>query len=896
MKKISIRQINITIGLVAAVLMAGYLYYTNIISADIRGNQLIHIQGQVQESIDNQLKPITNSVELNLKNSSQNIIATAETSPNGLYNFTNLAQGSYSIETTDNTIYFSFVIPTITNVNNVETYNLIKHSQSSYQLDTAVSGTAGNIIGLTKSDHKWVDISLPVSLLLTNVVGISQSDSKFIVGSDRGRLFKTVNGGVSWREVTPDYITGIKENIGLQVSADGSTIVATDDALKTFYVSSNEGETWQQFKTSFPLLSVYFSDKNNGIALSAFQIYRTSNGGRSWGVERIISTQSAVSCNKTETTEDAEKTLWSWDPQGDPPIVVGHNGYILKYNSSEKYWESSSPYTYWCLNAVSSTQKNFAMVGGAHGILKRGEGDSYTTINNYPNINIIDIAMKNIYEGYMLKGSGNSEDDEHLDMNGNLFYTNSGGSQWKNVDTLLGYRYLDIYTKKMNSSFGSTYLPIDLPDIWIATNDGIWFSLAADSDDWQRTPTGITSELNKLSLFPLSSPTQTGFALSTRAELTDMFGSVMTKTIEGGYSWKLISNSDYSWTDAIMFDEKSAWLLGINQDKHEGSVLLTKDRGETMSEKYTYSYDDENYEYNRLQTSGDYTIATSSILGTLRNNKILVMNNNSEVVTQKSITINPDLINYNVMLLSDGTIIDLTSDGIYTGNISQASNIISLSKTSDYRIGNINKNIFSVSLRDDSVWLMAENGLNIVEDKGNFWSAEISEPFEHSKITSIFSLSKDVAWIGGRNGEVYYTQDRGETWHDISFKRERINKIIVNNDYNGQNITLNSPPDVYLTNPEQGTNRTVNLKKNQSSAKGILKATASDSDGIKEVLFYNDSEQIGSDTSPNQKGDYTLEVVLTANQIYKFSAIAVDNKGKKSAQTPIATVTVNKKK
>ena len=105
----------------------------------------------------------------------------------------------------------------------------------------------------------------------------------FVGGSSGGEIYKTTDGGATWRSKTPtqrpSYLTSvffIDQNTGFAVR-DAGTILRTADG----------GDTWMQMNTiQYSCRSVYFPYASNGyIACLAGIILKTNNGGITWKVQ-----------------------------------------------------------------------------------------------------------------------------------------------------------------------------------------------------------------------------------------------------------------------------------------------------------------------------------------------------------------------------------------------------------------------------------------------------------------------------------------------------------------------------------------------------------------------------------------------------------------------------------
>ena len=153
-------------------------------------------------------------------------------------------------------------------------------------------GNTGYITGdyvLLKSDDNgatWFQLYLPFQNLLNGVTAFFLDESKgFVTGGD-GYLVYTADGGHSWDiRTTGNYHDAIRdpwffdENKGLAFA--GGTI---------FKKTSDGGRTWEWVNvgTNPQWTSIWFLNNKDGFMTSAYNTYRTKDGGKSWtGVPEV---------------------------------------------------------------------------------------------------------------------------------------------------------------------------------------------------------------------------------------------------------------------------------------------------------------------------------------------------------------------------------------------------------------------------------------------------------------------------------------------------------------------------------------------------------------------------------------------------------------------------------
>ena len=120
---------------------------------------------------------------------------------------------------------------------------------------------------------------LPRGVLLLD--GVSRGDLRVAVG-DRGRIFRSDDGGASWEEV-PSPATRLLTAVD---ALDGERLLAVGHDA-TVIGSRDGGRTWEMLRTDpeeeAPLLDVLYLDIDHAVAVGAYGLFlETFDGGVTW--------------------------------------------------------------------------------------------------------------------------------------------------------------------------------------------------------------------------------------------------------------------------------------------------------------------------------------------------------------------------------------------------------------------------------------------------------------------------------------------------------------------------------------------------------------------------------------------------------------------------------------
>jgi photosystem II stability/assembly factor-like uncharacterized protein len=146
------------------------------------------------------------------------------------------------------------------------------------------------------------------------------------VGGSKGSVFRTVNGGNTWENVSPPDTTGLLFRDVEAFDRNHALVLSIGDAdASRIYRTEDGGQTWTQTFTNSDAAAFYdcmaFSDRQHGMALSdpvggKFRIITTNNGGRSWtvaptdGMPDALTGEFAFAASGTCLTTNGKHDAW----------------------------------------------------------------------------------------------------------------------------------------------------------------------------------------------------------------------------------------------------------------------------------------------------------------------------------------------------------------------------------------------------------------------------------------------------------------------------------------------------------------------------------------------------------------------------------------------------------
>jgi gliding motility-associated-like protein len=113
------------------------------------------------------------------------------------------------------------------------------------------------------------------------------------VSGNRGAVYKTINGGTTWTDISPFPALNTTMNYTEIFALDDNTVFVTGNGFprKVVYRSVNGGTTWTDITNNLATLpvgnlnAILMHDVNNGYVGTPGSMVSTNNGGATWNME-----------------------------------------------------------------------------------------------------------------------------------------------------------------------------------------------------------------------------------------------------------------------------------------------------------------------------------------------------------------------------------------------------------------------------------------------------------------------------------------------------------------------------------------------------------------------------------------------------------------------------------
>lgn len=181
-------------------------------------------------------------------------------------------------------------------------------------------------VGSTSAEGRRADPATQPAELMprasrTLVLDVVQTTSRGVAVGERGHVLVSESRR-DWRQVpTPTRSTlTAAAAIGDRVWAVGhdGVIIHSEDGGMTWTlqrVASYDPDS-EGLHNGTPLLDVYFFDASNGLAVGAYaQLLRTSDGGRNWSEQTLLSDLPAPAATSAPAPSDEDDESWTFDAE-----------------------------------------------------------------------------------------------------------------------------------------------------------------------------------------------------------------------------------------------------------------------------------------------------------------------------------------------------------------------------------------------------------------------------------------------------------------------------------------------------------------------------------------------------------------------------------------------------
>jgi len=413
--------------------------------------------------------------------------------------------------------------------------------KSSYFINKNVGYLAGQsyskngiILKTTDGGNTWINKDSGISCIIINSIAFSDTSIGYAVG-DSGKIFKTINSGISWTAqssgdtTTLTSVCFIDSLTGFAVSSNGK-IIKTIDGGKNWITSSSKNA---------PLNSIYFFDANTGFATGMQgTILSTTDGGKNWSKQT------------TNTISTLNSIIFIDSKTG---FAVGKFGKTLKTTDGGKTWTSTASASENDLLSVDFINTNNGLIVGLNGtILKTTDGGkTLTTLTANTSNSLNSVRMLNSNVAY-IAGS-----------NGTILQTTNGGSKWSLLNSGTTKNLRSLYFTDVNIGYA-------------VGDSGIILKTTNGGSQWDQQSSGTTSTLYSI-FFPVN---DTGYAVSDS-------GKIVTTT-DGGKTWILSQPTSigpyYNLRSVYFTDSKTGYVAGPGSN-----LYSTKDGGVSWMFESAYS-------------------------------------------------------------------------------------------------------------------------------------------------------------------------------------------------------------------------------------------------------------------------------------------------------------------
>ena len=374
----------------------------------------------------------------------------------------------------------------------------------------------------------------------------------FVVGPGGG-IFKTVNGGESWKRVNSQvegeeyYLNNIfflNEQKGWVGGFDNDFSSYTPAPL--FYTNDG-GETWTEVDWVDDerfLDQITFYDENLGYAIGRTNggVYRTTDGGSSW--EALFGESIRSALFGIDATDD--QNAWA----------VGADGAILATSNGGENWNVQNSDALKTLRDIQflDTQNGWAVGDNGTVITTTNGGENWTIVETGVDENLRSIKMLNPTNGWIVG-------DNSL-----VLKTSDGGDSWESESLFPDD------TLQLNS-----IVFIDDSKGWLGGEEGTILHTADGGETWNSQETGLLDfDINDFFFLDENN----GWAVCSGGA-SNVFGRII-RTQDGGTTWEQVAtNFPYAFYAVHFVSPTKGWIAGFGFSGN--NLLVTNDGGETWN-------------------------------------------------------------------------------------------------------------------------------------------------------------------------------------------------------------------------------------------------------------------------------------------------------------------------
>jgi photosystem II stability/assembly factor-like uncharacterized protein len=295
-------------------------------------------------------------------------------------------------------------------------------------------GWLGKISKTLNGALSWNDVSK--SLTNGNIASlqfINSTTGYAVVSYEAGSIIKTNDGGASWQKLSGGN-TGNFSSLFFTNSATGYA-TAYNYPYSDISKTTDGGNTWREIfsaSSSYFLRSIAFATSQSGVAVGdSGTILRTTNAGVSW---HLVSSNTKLTLQSIRFFNNTRG------------VIVGEGGLILRTTDGGATWTPSNSGTSASLTSVTSLNANTGYASGYNGtVLKtNNEGRTWAILpTSYPG-SLSDVYFTDENTGYVSSI-----------QNGEILKTTDGGKTWNTLTPITPSALSSLYFPSPGTGFVS---------------------------------------------------------------------------------------------------------------------------------------------------------------------------------------------------------------------------------------------------------------------------------------------------------------------------------------------------------------------------------------------------------------------------------------------------------